>query len=705
MRTGLQSVYDLIERTMQQDSQNFELELCCDSRNCDFFDIKKADGKVLICANNVNSLCMGFGYFIKRILHEDISWSNIDNKITYRDVEFADYHQEVKQTYRSYMNFCTHSYSSPWWNWERWQKEIDIMAMNGINMPLSITGSEAIWYYTLLKIGYSDEEARQYLVGPAFLAWQFMGNIESFSGPLPKSWIDEHLKLGKQIMERQISLGMKPIQQGFTGCVPISFMERYPKSNIQLKKHWNNISCTAQLDPTDEIFWEIGSIYMETMNELFGLHGYYAADPFHEGHPPVDGDEYLNKVGLVIKQLMKSFDEDYVWVMQAWSFREKIAMAVEKEHLIILDLVGENAYNKSGFYGYRFINGTLHNFGGRMNLHGDVDRLCKNQYKLLLENYDNIVGTGLFMEGIGQNPLYYDLAFDTLTAKDAINLDEWIKEFAQRRYKNDSEEVVCAIRKLIDTVYTPNSDDVLKCASLICARPSLHAKGSGPSDSFDESYDNRKLFEVAKAYSQISSTTAGFKYDKHDILRQTLSNYALKLYKEVIECFEQKNINDFRNKAARFNELLEDIDELLYQIPQWRMQKWIDDAVSFATNEEEAKLYEYNAREQVTIWGNEEECILFDYAWKEWAGLISEYYGVRWAKFFDMLLQKLEKGEDYSEEGLEEFENRIVWKANDFRCELAKWEAQWVSSNERLRTYEVDDTIFNKLLDKYEIWI
>lgn len=32
-----------------------------------------------------------------------------------------------------------------WWNWERWEKEIDWMALQGINLPLAFTGQEAIW--------------------------------------------------------------------------------------------------------------------------------------------------------------------------------------------------------------------------------------------------------------------------------------------------------------------------------------------------------------------------------------------------------------------------------------------------------------------------------------------------------------------------------------------------------------------------------
>lgn len=47
--------------------------------------------------------------------------------------------------FRYYQNVCTFSYSAVWWDWPRWQREIDWMALNGINLPLAFTGQEALW--------------------------------------------------------------------------------------------------------------------------------------------------------------------------------------------------------------------------------------------------------------------------------------------------------------------------------------------------------------------------------------------------------------------------------------------------------------------------------------------------------------------------------------------------------------------------------
>lgn len=47
--------------------------------------------------------------------------------------------------WRYYMNICTASYSMAWWDWVRWEEELDWMALSGINLALAQTGQEYIW--------------------------------------------------------------------------------------------------------------------------------------------------------------------------------------------------------------------------------------------------------------------------------------------------------------------------------------------------------------------------------------------------------------------------------------------------------------------------------------------------------------------------------------------------------------------------------
>ncbi|MFQ6927053.1 MAG: alpha-N-acetylglucosaminidase TIM-barrel domain-containing protein [Parabacteroides merdae] len=97
-----------------------------------------------------------------------------------------------------------------------------------------------------------------------------------------------------------------------------------------MQPSWCGFTGAAQLDPTDSLFTVIGRDFLEEEKKLYGAHGVYAADPFHESQPPVDTPEYLSAVGNSIHKLFNDFDPNSIWAMQAWSLREPIVKAVPK---------------------------------------------------------------------------------------------------------------------------------------------------------------------------------------------------------------------------------------------------------------------------------------------------------------------------------------------------------------------------------------
>jgi alpha-N-acetylglucosaminidase len=69
----------------------------------------------------------------------------------------------------------TFGYTTPYWNWKRWEKELDWMALHGINMPLATVASEAIAARVWKKLGLSDGEISSFFTGPAHFPWHRMG--------------------------------------------------------------------------------------------------------------------------------------------------------------------------------------------------------------------------------------------------------------------------------------------------------------------------------------------------------------------------------------------------------------------------------------------------------------------------------------------------------------------------------------------------
>ncbi|UNT93933.1 hypothetical protein KWG61_04375 [Allobaculum sp. Allo2] len=40
-------------------------------------------------------------------------------------------------------------------------------------------------------LGYSEQEVRDWLVGPGYLGWMYMANVENISGPIPHDWFEK----------------------------------------------------------------------------------------------------------------------------------------------------------------------------------------------------------------------------------------------------------------------------------------------------------------------------------------------------------------------------------------------------------------------------------------------------------------------------------------------------------------------------------
>ena len=57
------------------------------------------------------------------------------------------------------------------------------------NSVLWFAGQELIWQRTWRAFGLANDEILSHFGGPAFLAWTRMGNIHSYMGPLPQSFV------------------------------------------------------------------------------------------------------------------------------------------------------------------------------------------------------------------------------------------------------------------------------------------------------------------------------------------------------------------------------------------------------------------------------------------------------------------------------------------------------------------------------------
>ena len=167
------------------------------------------------------------------------------------------------------------------WDWERWEKEIDWMALHGINLPLAAVGQECIWFNMLQKLGYSKDEINRFIAGPAFLAWWAMNNLEGWGGPNRIPGMYSRKLCRRKFWKRMREYGIKPVFPGYSGMVPHDADEKLGL-NLTKSDLWNGFTVLLSLQPTDVRFAEIADLYYQEQEKLFGKVDYYSMDPFHE---------------------------------------------------------------------------------------------------------------------------------------------------------------------------------------------------------------------------------------------------------------------------------------------------------------------------------------------------------------------------------------------------------------------------------------
>mgnify|MGYP001122274762 FL=1 len=676
------TVSGFLQRNIPDFKDSFTVKF--EERDKDFFSITAQNGKIHVKANNYISAFHGIYCYLKEYCNVQLSWcANQEIHISSLVMFDGEFHKEIEQKYRVYMNYCTLDYSMCWWDFERWEKEIDFMAMNGINMPLAVVGTEAVWYETLLQFGFTKKEALDFISGPAFWAWQLMTNIEGYLPPENEKYVYERLELGRKILQRYLEFGMYPIQQGFSGHVPVLLRKKYPKAKILMQNGWCRYPKTAQLDPLDSLFFEFGTVYLNKMNELLGNHHFIACDPFHEGTPPKSSRAYLNDVGKAINRLYENFDSESVWVMQAWTMRKHIVKAVPKNRLLILDLNSEKTPQNDNCWGYPVVSGMLHDFGGKNSMQGKLKKHSENAYLKLKNAGANVVGSGMFMEGIEQNPVVYDLQFELLTTAKAIDLDKWLDKYILRRYGKFDKTLRKAWEILLETCYRSDGYEENAVGSVVASRPQMIPTQAGPCCKNKLYYDTDKFEKAVELYLSVSEDfkeSDGYQYDLCDLTRQAMSNRFHKEQIKFADAYKKKNISAVEEIAKKQLSLLADMDTLLSHRKEFCFSRWINDCHNLATDEKEKRYFDMNARTLLTSWGDIRSTTwsLYDYAWREWSGLIKEYYYKRWKMFYNKVLYCLKNKKILFIINGDGYIGRFWYKSYPFGKKLNKFELSWL---------------------------
>ena len=109
------------------------------------------------------------------------------------------------------------------------------------------------------------------------------------------------------------------------------------------------------------------------------------------------------------------------------------------------------------------------------------------------------------------------------------------------------------------------------------------------------------------------------------------------------------------------------MDKLLATKKDFLLGNWLNDARRWGTTAEEKNLYEKNARNLITLWGDKNST-LREYSCRQWSGLLNGFYKKRWEQFLAYVIDQMKNHQPVDEKL---FDNSIK-----------EWEWNWVNSHE-----------------------
>lgn len=635
----------VIKRLIGSKADEINLQIIPSDNGKDTYEIEANNGRLIISGSSAVAIIYGFNTYLKKACRSMATWSGQHINIPVQWPVYEKEHASSPYQYRYYLNVVTFGYTTPYWDWNRWGKELDWMALHGINMILAPVASEAIAARVWGKLGLNDNEISDFFTGPAHLPWHRMGNLNKWDGPMPASWHVDQLKLQHQILNRMHELGFQPIAPAFAGFVPEGFKNRHPELQVKRLK-WGGFpeeNNAFVLPPDSPFFEQIGKMFVQEWENEFGKNSYYLSDSFNEMDVPVPKNDKEGKYKLLAdygESIYKSIiagNPDAIWVTQGWTFGyqhkfwdsetlQAMLKKVPDDKMVIIDL--GNEYPKyvwnteqtwkthQGFYGKKWIYSYVPNFGGKTPYTGDLSFYASGSAEALHSPYSkNLIGFGSAPEGIENNEVIYELLADMGWTQNKINLDKWIPQYCLARYGAYPNKMAEAWKLLQQSVY-----------GSFYSYPRFVWQTVVPDKRRKSSINTSPQFlKAVESFLDCSEELKGSQLYRNDALELTtlyLSIKADEYYKTALKADSLKQIQGKEQSLAKAVNLLLFVDRLLKSHPTNALQSWVSYARAHGTSLKEKNYYEENAKRLITTWGGYQN----DYAARIWSGLIRDYY-------------------------------------------------------------------------------
>ena len=636
-----ESVAALAERIQPGLSEHFVFELI--NRPDEQFEISSQGDKIAVRGSTLSAITTGLGWYLKYHCNSGNFWTVKRNPIStpLPKVNGTISHQSSGK-HRYYFNYTCDRYSYRYWDWNRWEQEIDWMALNGVNIALTIIDRAAVLWKVCESYGVR-ETVNRYMGNDKLMPHgQCFFQLHQYE----MTQLDDRVKLQQKVIARMRELGINPLLDGFKGIVPKQLTETMKNVRFFDGGAYNNTTKEPVIDIEDPFFEEFGTKYYQLQKELYGEQLFIDADPIVEGSgPKVDFGDFGQKIqNLILAAYPKA-----TWVLQGWAGnpRDTLLTKTKADRTLILDLACEYRpqWNKRDIHTVTpWLFCLLNNYGGKTGMFGKLDDIFDQQAEARsLPQGDLLRGVGALMEGIENNPVIWNALFESAWMNTKPDMDAWIRDYARGRYGKQNEHAEKAWDVIYKKIYSSKRTNAVGATeNIMCARPKLKLDRVWRGCTAVPYFTNKDIApawdEMLLAAGELGGSE-GFQLDLVELTREILSNRAWELYPKVIAAHQQGDQAAFDRLSAQFLELFDDMESILATRKEFMMATWIEAHRSWGKNAAEKDYFERAAKAILTIYSDIPtlETRLHDYANREYSGTMRDFYKVRFEKYFNEL--------------------------------------------------------------------
>lgn len=615
---------DLIKRNTPRIADQFLLKTIESDNGYDCYEIYSEDKKVVLAGNSPLSQAMAYYDYLGKYHGVVITSGDYDiSTISSAPLPEKKISRTIKKKIRAMTSYESFSLNGNFRGFDRWEKEIDFMAMHGFNRALQPVGFDGVLFRTLTDIGMPENFCLEFSSGPAFLMNQLTGNIAGTNSVNSKEYLERKITVGKLISDRERSLGIEPIFPAAIPSVPFSLRKKYIKMDIFKAPMWYNFPPIFFIRPKNAFFSVFNKKFLTIQREALGETHSYIFEGVYESDKK-GYNSHLADLGKALEEMLGEFDAEAVCYLHTSSINADFFKNCSGDRYIFLDNC-EMSKSSDILNGRKYIPEISGNRYGRTGIYGNVQKLCDNPFA------NSELGGALSFDTFDINPVYCAAALKAITTDDNFDRDEFIRDFCAKRYKTDSftDDII----SLIDLC---SSDECT--GSIICARPCTNVKHTAPYDTMERDYDFHKLYPIARNIaSSDDKKIDAMRADLQSIVRQFLSDLAYPVYIKATEFFKEKNVRNFEQASNLFLEICEDIDRLLRTREETNFCTKYLEAQELGSSQEEKESLQINFLLLHTIWGPFDHSILYDTVWNEWGGLVKDYYEARWHMYYRSL--------------------------------------------------------------------